>query len=71
MKKYTVTLEFKVESVDLLDVEVEADSPEQAIIIAEKKYLSGEVENENFYGSDFHESNLDEGNMDVIVEEEE
>ena len=37
MKKYIVTLEFKVKSVDLLEVEVEANSREEAIKKAKLK----------------------------------
>jgi len=66
--KYKVTLEFKVKSIDLLDIEVEAVSREDAIRKAQDKYL----ENHNdvdMRSSDTYESKLDIWNMDIDVEE--
>ncbi len=69
MKKYTVSLEFKVKSVDLLDVEVEAENRYDAIRKAQEKYIEN-PDDSDFYASEYYESELDAGNMDVNVEEE-
>ncbi len=66
--KYIVTLEFKVKSIDLLDVEVEASSKEEAIRKAEEHYIENPDE-ASMYDSKHYESSLDTGNMDVEVEE--
>ncbi len=66
--KYIVTLEFKVKSIDLLDVEVEASNKEEAIKKAEEKYLEY-PSSLGAYASNYYESKLDTGNMDVQVEE--
>ena len=65
--KYIVTLEFEVNSLDLCDVEVEAESKEEAIKIAENKVknMEGTLD---FYQSKFYESSLITGNMEVCVE---
>lgn len=56
MKKYTVTLEFKVLSTDLGDIEVEADSKEEAIKKAIEAYFDGiDID---YYQSDYYESEL-------------
>ncbi len=66
--KYTVTLEFKVKSIDLLDIVVEANNKEEAIKKAEEHYI--ENPNETYMrASNFYKSTLDIGNMDVEVEE--
>ena len=68
MKKFVVTLEFKVKSIDLLDVEVEAENREEAIKLAQEKYIENPNESD-MHASDYYESSLDVGNMDVTVEE--
>jgi len=66
--KYVVTLEFKVKSIDLLDVEVEADNEREAMLMAKKKYILDP--NEDYMrASDFYESTLDTWNMNLTVEE--
>ena len=67
--KYEVRLEFKVSSIDILDVEVEANSREEAIRLAEQKYYNSELDEGDRYASDYMDSRLDVGNMDIIVEE--
>ena len=68
MTKYIVSLEFTVSSIDLLDIEVLASSREEAIRLAEEQYIANPDESE-MYASDFYETELDSGNMDIIVEE--
>lgn len=68
MKKYKVRLEFKVKSIDLLEVEVEAENREEAIKAAEEKYIN-DPEDSDMYASDYYEATLDTGNMDVDVSE--
>ncbi len=68
MKKYTVTLEFKVRSTDLLDVNVEANNREEAILKAQDKYIENPDES-SLRSSDKYNVYLDIGNMDVEVEE--
>ncbi len=70
MKKYTVQLVFNVESVDLLDVEVEANSQEEARELAEQKYYF-EEEDYDFYDGNAYSSELQEGWKHQIIEEEE
>lgn len=67
--KYEVRLEFKVSSIDILDVEVEANSREEAIRLAEQKYYNSELDESDRYASDYIYSELDVGNMDIIAEE--
>ena len=68
MKKFMVHLEFKVESIDLMDIEVEAETREEAIKLAEQSYIN-DPDQDDMYASDFYRVDLDEGNMDIIVEE--
>jgi hypothetical protein len=68
MKKYKVTLEFKVESIDLLDVEVEAEGREDAIEKAKEKYIENPNDSD-MRASDYYESRLDVSNHDLEVEE--
>ncbi len=68
MKKYTVTLEFKVKSTDLLDVNVEANNREEAIHKAQDKYIENPDET-YMRASDYYSVHLDIGNMNVEVEE--
>ena len=69
MKKYTVSLEFKVKSIDLLDVEVEAENRYDAIRKAQEKYIENPDDSDR-YASEYYKSELDAGNMDINVEEE-
>ena len=66
--KYVVTLEFKVKSVDLLDVEVEAEDRDDAIRRAKEKYINNPDES-SMRASDYYESKLDTFNYDFEVEE--
>ena len=68
MKKYTVTLEFKVRSIDLLDVNVEAANKKEAILKAQDKYIENPDET-YMRASNNYSTHLDIGNMDVEVEE--
>ena len=68
MKKFMVHLEFKVESIDLMDIEVEAETREEAIKLAEQSYIN-DPDQDDMYASDFYRVDLDEGNMDIIVED--
>ena len=68
MKKFIVSLEFKVVEIELLDIEVEAETREDAIKLAEQKYIDNPNEG-SMYASDFREVHLDVGNMDIIVED--
>ncbi len=68
MKKYKVTLEFKIRSVDLLDVEVEAENKDDAIRKAQDKYIENPDESD-MRASESYSSKLDIWNMDVEVEE--
>ncbi len=70
MKKYTVQLVFNVKSVDLLDVEVEANSPQEARKLAEEAYFDDEAGYE-FYSGESDELELAEGWKHEIIEEEE
>ena len=72
LKKFTVVLEFDVKSVDLLDVEVEAEDEASARQIAMQLYKCEELEDYNFYGSDYWDSTLDEERKDdwIVYEEE-
>ena len=70
MKKYTVTLEFKVRSIDLLDIDVEAANKKEAILKAQEYYIENPDESE-LHSSDYYSVHLDIGNMDVTVEERE
>lgn len=56
MKKYTVTLEFNVSSIDFGDVKVEANSKEEAIKKAIESYYDGT--DVDYYQSDYYESEL-------------
>jgi len=51
-KKYTVRLEFDVQSIDLMDMEVEATSRENAIIKAKEKFNKGKYSRGDFYTSE-------------------
>jgi len=68
MKKFKVTLEFKVESIDLLDVEVEAENRKDAIRKAQDKYIENPDESD-MRASDNYNSKLDVWNNDIEVEE--
>ena len=67
--KYKVTLEIKVLSIDVVDVEVTANSREEAIRLAEKKYKASDIDYASIRTYETYEPTLDEGNMDVNVEE--
>jgi len=51
-KKYIVRLEFDVQSIDLMDMEVEAESREDAIIKAKEKFDKGEYSRGDFHTSE-------------------
>ena len=55
--QYNVKMEFVVSSVDLLNIEVEAESKEEAKQLALEKYKNGEIE-EDYYASDSYESSV-------------
>lgn len=68
--KYAVRMEFNIKSVDLLNVEIEAESKEEAKKMALKMYENGEVE-ENYYASDTYDSEVStETISDWVVEED-
>jgi len=68
MKNYVVTLEFKVKSIDLLNVEVEAEDRDDAIRKAKEKYIEN-PDDSSKRASDYYESKLDTCNYDFEVEE--
>lgn len=55
--KYTIRLEFDVESVDLADIVVEADSAQEALQKAIQSYEDGTVELD-YYSSKHYDSTL-------------
>jgi len=65
--KYEVTLEFLVKSCDLLDITVEAENEEEARKLAIKKYQEHPEDYEDFYASDYYETELDYNNKDIMV----
>jgi len=59
MKKYIVTLEFNIQSVDLADVEVLAESEVEARQVALKMYMDGKINSDlDFYASDDYDSSI-------------
>jgi len=57
MKKYRVRMEFMVKSTDFADVEIEANSPEEAKELLLKKYEDGL--DLDYYASDHLDSEVD------------
>ena len=68
MKKYSVYLEFKVKSIDLMEIEVEASSREEAIKKAYESY-DNDPNQADLYASDYYECEIDSKNMNLVVEE--
>lgn len=63
--KYTVQMQFNINSVDCLDVDVEAGSKEEAVDLAIKKYRDGNCDDADFYAADIWDSNIDYDNKDI------
>ena len=57
MKKWTVRLEFDVDSIDFGDIVVKANSPEEAKLKAMDDYYSGTQEID-YYSSNYYDSTL-------------
>jgi len=58
MKTFVVTMEFNVQSVDLADIKVLANSEEEAREIALKMYMDGKTGDLDFYASDDYDSSI-------------
>ena len=58
MRKYEVRLEFTVQESEFLDIEVDADSREEAIKKAIEKYENDDHD-DGYYSGDYTESTLD------------
>lgn len=69
MPKYIVRMEFNVTSSDYADVEVEANSREEAIKAALEKYEIDNWEELDFYSGKNYESELEGNQDDWLVEE--
>jgi len=69
--KYRVRLEFNVVSTDFADINVEADTPEEARVVAAKTYLDAEGSLDlDYYAGDEIDTSLDTGyQLDWLVEE--
>lgn len=69
MPKYIVRMEFNVTSSDYADVEVEANSREEAIKAALEKHEIDNWEELDFYSGKNYESELEGNQDDWLVEE--
>ena len=58
MSRYTVRLEFNVESIDFGDVVIEANSRDEAVKIAIDKYLNTDEPEIDYYASNVYDSTL-------------
>ena len=67
--KYIVRMEFNVESIDFLNVDVEATSREEAIQLALKEYYDGDVDVGAMYASDDYNSEMRVNYTEWDVEE--
>jgi len=56
--KYTVRMEFNIESIDFGDVIIEATSKEEAVKIAIDKYLNSNELDIEYYAADVYDSTL-------------
>ena len=68
--KFTVRVEFDVQSTDLLDVEVNAEDREEAIKKAIQKVRDGEISESERYASDHLDSTMSDNYEDWIVDED-
>ena len=66
--KYTVQLQFNVTSLDFADIIIEANSSEEAQLLAKKAFHKGETDLD-YYQSDYYESELTEDNSLWVVNE--
>lgn len=73
--KYTVRMEFNVESIDFGDIVIEANSRDEAVKIAIDKYFNTDELEIDYYSADTYDSTLrvedrDSWLVEEIVDEE-